>query len=65
MHDNESDLFSVQPNQETFIAKEITQNINIISFYSGSSNKILVKFSIENLTTSITENEFFIFSCSG
>ena len=65
VHDNESGLFSVQPNQETFIAKEITQNINIISFYSGSSNKILVKFSIENLTTSITENEFFIFSCSG
>jgi len=65
VHDNESGLFNVQPNQETFIAKEITQNINIISFYSGSSNKILVKFSIENLTTSITENEFFIFSCSG
>ena len=64
VHGNESG-FSVQPNQETFIAKEIIQNINIISFYSGSSNKILVKFSIENLTTSITENEFFIFSCSG
>lgn len=65
VHDNEAGLFGVQPNQETFIAKETTQNINIISFYSGSSNKILVRFSIENLTTSVTENEFFIFSCSG
>ena len=65
VHANERDNFIIEPNNENFIAKESFQNINIVSFYNGLSSKVLIKFTILNLDTNKSEDEFFIFSCSG
>lgn len=65
VHANERSNFTIEPNNENFVAKDTSQNINIVSFYTGSSSKILIKFTILNLDTNKSEDEFFIFSCSG
>lgn len=62
-HPNDALNFSLEPNNEEFVAVDITQNINIICFYTGSSPKILVKLRIENVSKKFSEDEFFIFRC--
>jgi len=64
VHTNEKPYFILEPNNETFVAKDTSQNINIIAFYTGTSSKTLIKFTIHNLDTRVSEEEFFIFECS-
>lgn len=64
VHENEKQYFTVEPNSEVFIATEDSQNINIVTFYTGSSEKVLVKFTIEEVDSGNAEDEFFIFLCS-
>jgi len=64
VHENEKQYFTVEPNSEVFVAKEDSQNINIVAFYTGNSKKILIKFTIEEVESGKSEDEFFIFECA-
>ena len=63
-HKSAKNLVTIEPTTETFIAKEESHNINIVTSYQNQSGKFLVKFTITDHTADIMEEEFFIFECS-
>lgn len=51
------------PNRDRFVATQTSQNISTVFRYSDTQD-LIIKFELENLTSSLSQTQFFILTCT-